>query len=245
MLRQAIAMGATYLATGHYARVKRVGDSFQLLRGRDSTKDQSYVLSFLNQAQLSRTCFPLGELPKARVREHARRLNLPVADKHDSQDLCFIGDLDYREFLRTCGVSLPPEGPIVDQEGKILGRHRGLHRYTIGQRRGIGISASQPLYVLRKDVQDNRLIVGPRSALGRHAFSAEAANWIAPEAPRAPFEATVQVRYNGDEVPATITPQPGRRVRVRLHSPLPNVTPGQGSVFYHGERCMGGGIITT
>lgn len=242
MLKQALAMGATHMATGHYARLRHDGETVQLLRGRDETKDQSYVLSFLTQQQLSKTCFPLGELPKTGVREHARRLGLPVADRRESQDLCFIGDLDYRDFLRTSGASLPPEGDIVDRRGAILGRHKGIHRYTIGQRRGIGLSAPEALYVLEKDAETNRLVVGPRAALGRMEFWSGSVNWIAPEPPCAPVEARVKVRYNGKEAPATITPS-GERARIALHSPLPNVTPGQGSVFYQGERCLGGGII--
>jgi tRNA-specific 2-thiouridylase len=243
MLQQALAMGATHMATGHYAQLRNNGQVVELLRGADLAKDQSYVLSFLGQAQLRRTVFPLGSLSKPEVREHARRLNLPVADRHDSQDLCFVGDLDYREFLQDTGAELPPAGPIIDRQGNVLGRHEGLHRYTIGQRRGLGISASEPLYVIRKEPLGNRLVVGPRIALGRSEFHADRVNWVAPSPPLDPLEASVQVRYNGQEVPATIIPQSAESVRVELHSPLVNVTPGQGSVFYQGERCLGGGVI--
>ncbi len=243
LLRRALAIGATHMATGHYARLRSNGRAVQLLRGADPAKDQSYVLSFLGQDQLRSTVLPLGNLSKREVREHAHRLALPVADRQDSQDLCFVGDLDYREFLQDTGAPLPPAGPIVDRQGNVLGHHKGIHRYTIGQRRGLGMSASEPLYVIRKEILGNRLVVGPRAALGQSEFQSDSVNWVAPSAPTGPIEATVQVRYNGEEVPATIIPQSGASVRVELHSPLDNVTPGQGSVFYQGEQCLGGGII--
>lgn len=243
MLDRALALGATHMATGHYARLAERGSQVMLLRAIDPQKDQSYVLSFLQQDQLAKTLFPLGTFTKTEVRAHARRLRLPVADRHDSQDLCFLGDGGYRAFLRQTAESLPPPGLITDQLGNILGEHRGLHDYTIGQRRGIGISAQEPLYVLEKHLADNRLIVGPRAALGRTEFSAQQMNWISPTPPSEPVRASVQVRYNGQEAMGTVYPEGNGSARVELDSPLPNITPGQGSVFYRGERCLGGGII--
>jgi tRNA-specific 2-thiouridylase len=245
MLEHAISLGATHMATGHYARLSKCDDRIALERAVDRDKDQSYVLSFLRQDQLAKTVLPLGSLKKAQVRAHARRLGLPVADRPDSQDLCFLGDADYRHFLQNSTPSLPPAGPIVDQGGTILGQHQGLHNYTIGQRRGIGISAHEALYVLEKDLEGNRLIVGPRASLGRRSFSAEQVNWIAPAPPSSPLKASVQVRYNGQEAEATLFPQSNGQVCIELESPLLNITPGQGSVFYQGERCLGGGIIAT
>ncbi|MFN2135093.1 MAG: tRNA 2-thiouridine(34) synthase MnmA, partial [Candidatus Promineifilaceae bacterium] len=170
LLEHARALGAHYLATGHYARVRKTGKQYQLLQGIDLQKDQSYVLHVLNQDKLAHVLFPIGEYTKDAVRALAREFGLPVADKHDSQDLCFVADGDYRGFLERHSIQPIMPGPIIDQTGSELGRHEGLPFYTIGQRKGLRISAEQPLYVLAKDIDNNALLVGPRDALQRIHF---------------------------------------------------------------------------
>lgn len=242
LLKKALELGATHLATGHYARVQLTNGHHHLLRATDAQKDQSYVLSVMGQEELSRAVFPLGHLTKAEVRSHAKRLSLPVADRADSQDLCFIAGGDYRQFLEHQGVQLPPPGPIIDREGQVLGEHDGLAFYTIGQRKGIGISAPHPLYVLEKDIDRNRLVVGPREELGRRHFAVHGLNWVG-SAPATPLDASVQVRYRAPEVQGRITPLEEDVATVELEADLPDITPGQTAVFYHGEHCLGGGII--
>jgi tRNA-specific 2-thiouridylase len=244
LYERALAMGATHLATGHYARVRHdAGGRFALLRARDQGKDQSYVLSVLDQERLAHAMFPLGDLTKTEVRQHARRLGLPVAERVESQDLCFAGGADYRDFLGRIGALLPPPGPIVDMQGTVRGEHPGLAGFTIGQRKGLGISSSEALYVIDKDVERNRLIVGPRQALGRSVFEIVQVNWIDGIPPAAPLQAQVRVRYKAREVAAAIIPASAGCARVELAQPLPDVTPGQSAVFYRQDRCLGGGII--
>jgi tRNA-specific 2-thiouridylase len=243
LLRHALAMGASHLATGHYARVTDANGTYQLLRAVDPHKDQSYVLSVMGQDQLSHAMFPLGDYTKDHVREKAHQMGLPVADRPESQDLCFASGGDYRRFLQNQGVHLPPPGPIVDRQGHQLGEHLGLARYTIGQRKGIGVAAPQPLYVLEKDLQWNRLVVGPREALGRKAFTAARVNWIVGSPPGAPVTVDVRVRYKAREVQAVVDPVSPSQAHVELLEPLPDVTPGQSAVFYQGEFCLGGGVI--
>ncbi len=243
LLERALAMGATHLATGHYARVDVSQAGYRLLRARDRRKDQSYVLSVMGQYELAHAVLPLGELTKDEVRARARRLELPSADRSESQDLCFVGDADYREFLEHQGVQLPPPGPIVNSEGEVLGRHDGLAFYTIGQRKGIGISAPHPLYVLEKDPAHNRLVVGPREQLGRREFAVGRINWVGGQAPSGPVELGVCIRYRADEVHGEVHPVGESGARVVLQEPVPDVTPGQAAVFYQDDRCLGGGII--
>jgi tRNA-specific 2-thiouridylase len=235
-------MEATHLATGHYARIQERENQFLLLRGVDQEKDQSYVLSILSQKDLSNTLFPLGDLTKKEVREHAQRMGLQVAEKAESQDLCFVSNGDYRDFLRQQNLVLTP-GPIHSLEGEVLGQHQGLANYTIGQRRGLGISTSNPLYVLDKVTATNTLIVGPRSALGRDHFMAGPVNWIQGEAPEELVEVGVQVRYKSQVVLGSIELLKDGYVDVKLGKHLPDITPGQSAVFYHGEICLGGGVI--
>lgn len=243
LLERARAMGATHLATGHYARVRSRRDGYQLLRAHDHRKDQSYVLSVMGQHELAHALLPLGELTKDEVRARARGLELPSADRSDSQDLCFVGDVDYRQFLEHQGIELPPPGPIVNSAGEVLGEHDGLAFYTIGQRKGIGISAPHPLYVLEKDAAHNRLVVGPREQLGRREFAVERVNWVSGRPPKEPVELGVCIRYRAEEVPAKVDPVGESGARVLLQEPVPDVTPGQAAVFYQDERCLGGGII--
>ena len=243
LLADAVALGAQYLATGHYARVEQRDGRYSLLRGVDPQKDQSYVLSVLGQDQLAHAVFPLGELTKAEVRDYARRRGLAVAERPESQDLCFLAGQDYRAFLRRNGGDGFLPGPVLDTAGNAIGRHQGLPGYTIGQRRGIGVSANQALYVIAKDVAANALIVGPRQSLGRTTFRTLAANWVSADPPEDGRQAEVQVRYRASRVPCEITLLPDGTVDVRLEHPLPDVTPGQSAVFYRGEVCLGGAVI--
>jgi tRNA-uridine 2-sulfurtransferase len=244
LLEHARAMGAELMATGHYARV-RTGEDGQarLLRGMDAAKDQSYVLSILNQDQLSHSLFPVGEFTKPEVRELASKFNLPVASRADSQDLCFLGKGDYRAFLARHAPETARPGPIVDPYGKVVGEHQGLANYTIGQRKGLGFSSPAPLYVIHKDVRQNTLVVGPVEALGHSTLEAAAVNWIAGAAPEGPFRAQVKIRYKAAEVWATVYPQAGERARVEFDQALRDITPGQRVVFYQDEACLGGGSI--
>jgi tRNA-specific 2-thiouridylase len=247
LLNHALALDADYLATGHYARVRQTTEGrFQVLRAVDEAKDQSYVLSVLGQHQLSHALFPVGGYTKPQVRELAARFGLPVASKHDSQDLCFLADGDYRRFLRQHGPADRPiaaPGPIVNRAGEVLGQHSGLPDYTIGQRKGLGISSPEPLYVLDLNPDRNALIVGTRAELGTDRLTAARVNWVAGEPPAQPFRAQVKIRYKAQPAPATVEPLPEARAAVHFDEPLPGITPGQGAVFYNGEVCLGGGII--
>lgn len=237
-------LGARYLATGHYARIRRDADGrYQLWRGADRGKDQSYVLSVLGQADLAQALFPVGEFTKPQVRALAAERSLPAASRAESQDLCFIADGDYRRFLAEYAPEAMRPGPIVDTKGRQLGLHTGLPAYTIGQRGGLGIAAAQPLYVLELDLAHNALVVGTRAELGRSSLHAGPVNWIAGERPPGPFEAEAQIRYRATPMPAAITPLTGGTADVRFDVPLRDITPGQAVVFYQGEMCLGGGPI--
>lgn len=249
LLNHALSLDAAYLVTGHYARVRQTPDgTYQLLKGVDEGKDQSYVLSVLGQAQLARVLFPIGELHKARVRQIAAELGLDVASKGESQDLCFLADGDYRRFLREHGPALlgapiSRAGEIRTRDGRVLGRHNGLPNYTIGQRKGLGIGGGEPLYVIALDTANNALIVGTKDELGGARLTARRVNWISGAPPTAPIRAEVKIRYKASPVPALITPLPDGRAQVDFEAPLRDITPGQAAVFYQGEVCLGGGII--
>ncbi len=244
LLDKARALGADYIATGHYARVRRRGDKFALLKGIDPKKDQSYALSILNQEQLSRALFPLGEFTKVETREMARRFGLRVAEKHESQDLCFISDGDYRHFLqRNIPNALAP-GDIVDTRGRVLGHHEGLAFYTIGQRKGLGMAVGEPLYVLALDQERNAVVVGRQEELGKRELVAGPINWIAGEPPQGEVAMTAKIRYRAAEVPARVTADAsGLNARVVFEEPLRDITPGQAVILYDGEDCLGGGVI--
>ena len=252
LLDKAIGLGAAKLATGHYARIRpspdpshgEAGLRFQLLRAVDQNKDQSYVLSVLNQDQLSRAMFPLGGLTKPQVREIAARKGLPVADKAESQDLCFVAEGDYRGFLaRNAPGALRP-GPIRDTSGRVVGQHLGLALYTIGQRKGIGIAGPEALYVIALDAAENAVIVGTARELGRNECTALGVNYVSGEIPAAPFRAAAKIRYKAREAPCTIIPLPDSAARVCFDQAQRDITPGQGIVFYDGEIVLGGGIIS-
>ncbi|MBN1202407.1 MAG: tRNA 2-thiouridine(34) synthase MnmA [Anaerolineae bacterium] len=244
LLDHARAVGADCLATGHYARTAPAPDgSIRLLKGRDPRKDQSYVLSVLTQDKLRQVLFPVGDYVKAEVRAIAARHGLPVASKHDSQDLCFLADGDYRRFLAEHAPDAVRPGPILTRDGRELGQHTGLPFYTIGQRKGLGISAPEPLYVLAIDPARNALIVGTRAELGRSALIAGHVNWIAGSVPPEPLRADVKIRYTARPAPAAVHPLDGQRVQVVFDAPVRDITPGQAAVFYEGDTCLGGGII--
>jgi tRNA-specific 2-thiouridylase len=244
LLERALALGAQYMATGHYARRRKTEDGrLELLRGVDETKDQSYVLHVLEQEQLTHALFPLGEYTKTQVRALARDFNLPVAERSDSQDLCFLGDGDYREFLVRYVPEIGNPGPIVNREGKKLGQHEGLAFYTIGQRKGLGIAAAQPLYVLEKDGENNRLVVGPKEALGKTELTAGQVNWISGQPPKKPLRCLVQIRYKARKVWGMVSPLKNERVHIQFEDSPRDITPGQAAVFYDGEVCLGGGTI--
>ncbi|MCO5212484.1 MAG: tRNA 2-thiouridine(34) synthase MnmA [Caldilinea sp.] len=245
LLNYARRLGADYLATGHYARLRRGADgAVHLLKGVDEAKDQSYVLSVLGQAELNDVLFPVGDFPKAEVRRLAAARGLPIASKHDSMDLCFVFDDDYRRFLHTWAAGAMRPGPIVDRSGRVYGEHSGLPGYTIGQRKGLGISgAAEPLFVLELDYRHNTLVVGTAAELGRASLTAERVTWTLDEAPPAGSRVQCKIRYKAQAVDCTIFPQEGARVAVRFDEPLRDITPGQGAIFYDGDLCLGGGII--
>jgi tRNA-specific 2-thiouridylase len=248
LLAKARALGADKLATGHYARIREnERGEHELLKGLDAQKDQSYALHVLTPEQLAHSLFPLGELTKGETRAHARRFGLRVSDKHESQDLCFIADGDYRNFMRRNRPAALAPGQILDRGGKVLGTHTGLPDYTIGQRKGLGIAAPEPLYVTALDRARNAVVVGPASELGQRELVAHNANWIPPRrAQELPRRAGVMIRYRSVEHPATISPDPELpdAVRVEFDAPLRGITPGQAAVFYDGAQCLGGGIIS-
>lgn len=245
LFNRALSFDAGFMATGHYARV----DCFEppgeyiLSRAVDRSKDQSYILHVLGQQQLAHALFPLGGYTKVEVRQLARDFDLPVADRADSQDLCFLGNGDYREFLARHAPEVTNPGPIYSSSGERLGAHRGLAFYTIGQRKGLGIAAPHPLYVLDKDREGNALIVGSGDELGRSELTAAEVNWTSGRPPAAPLRAQVMIRYKARLVNALVAPQGEDCVHVRFDEPLRDITPGQAAVFYQDERVLGGGII--
>ncbi len=243
LFKRALALGADYLATGHYARVRREDGRYQLLKGIDPRKDQSYFLYMLGQEQLRHLLFPIGDYTKDEVRAMARERGLPVAERTESQEICFIPDNDYRRFLREHVKGVIKPGPIVNRRGRVIGRHQGIAFYTIGQRRGLGIAAREPLYVLEIDAAGNTLIVGTASELGRRELTARDVNFIAGEVPAAPLEVTAKIRHKAVEAEAVVIPLGDGRVKVAFARPQRDITPGQAVVFYRGEVVVGGGII--
>jgi len=238
--------GADLLATGHYAQVREAapGD-WGLYRAVDAAKDQTYALALVPVSALARTRLPLGALTKSEVRAHAQRLGLSCWDKVESQDLCFVPDGDYAGYLTgTLGITRGAEpGPFVDAAGRRLGTHRGVLHYTIGQRKGLGIAAAEPLFVLEIDADANTVTLGPRSALDAPGLVTERVNWLASAPPAEGARVLARIRYNHAGAFATLHPREGGAVEVRFEAPQAAVTPGQLAVFYDGERCLGGGPI--
>jgi tRNA-specific 2-thiouridylase len=243
LLNHALAFGSQFMATGHYARLRKDSNRIQLLKAVDEGKDQSYVLHVLNQDQLSKAVFPLGNYSKTEVRQLAKQFDLPVADRPESQDLCFLGDGDYREFLTRNSNQEVNGGFIISPDGETLGTHEGLANYTIGQRRGLGISSSAPLYVLEKDLEKNALIVGSKDDLDQRILWANNVNWVSIDPPMSPIQAQVKIRYQSSEEPAIVNPTQDESVEVKFDRKIKGITPGQAAVFYRDEICIGGGII--
>jgi tRNA-specific 2-thiouridylase len=250
LLRMARQIGAERLATGHYARIRKNGDTrrWELLRARDETKDQSYFLWGLSQEQLSRSDFPLGELTKEEVRALARRANLPVAEKPESMELCFVPTGNYAQFIQAYsqerGIPLQnAEGEIVNETGDVIGHHHGVHNFTIGQRKGLGFAAGKPLYVLSIDPQKNRVFVGEDDVLRKTVCEVEGVNWISCKTQSAPLRAFAKIRHKHEPAPATIEPLDATIARMTFDTPQRAITPGQAAVFYNGDLVLGGGWL--
>ena len=245
LLERALLLGYDYLATGHYARVKldEASGKYRLLRGRDRSKDQSYVLYQVGQHQLAHLLLPVGEYDKPSIRRSARQAGLINADKSDSQDICFVPDGDYTRFLQEYGGVKMIPGDFVDQAGHVLGRHKGLPCYTTGQRKGLGVSAGKHVYVLRKNVQDNTILLGDNEELFTSVLTADRVNWISGETPASPLRVTAKTRYSQTEAAATVHPLPDGRIRVEFDVPQRAITAGQAVVLYDGELVLGGGTI--
>ena len=244
-LRRADELGIDLVATGHYVRTERDDrGAWHLLRGADPAKDQSYMLHMLGQPQLSRSRFPIGGMPKAETRAHAERLGLPVASKPDSQELCFAPSGDAGAFVRSTAPQLVHEGAVVDTEGRAIGTHDGTFAFTVGQRRGLGVATGERRYVVDVDAPTNRVMVGPQELLSRRGLVADRVSWVAGRAPDdGPFEASVRIRYRGDDVPAVVELLDGHRIRVEFRSPQRAVAPGQSVVLSLGAEILGGGRI--
>ena len=273
LIDRADQLGADFIATGHFARVERVGSSrgdeaqtevqnpksetrnsrslltsaatgrYLLKRGKDLRKDQSYFLFSLRQDQLARAMFPLGEKTKSDTREVARHCNLKTADKEESMEICFVPDNNYGGFLQQANLVQKHRGEIVDAHGHVLGHHDGIEFYTIGQRKGLGLSSPKPLYVVELDAENNRVMVGDDTMLDRDEFVADRCNWHPFEHLTGPIEVTAKIRYNHPGTAATVSPLEQGRVRVKLHVPQRAITPGQAAVFYQDDLVVGGGWI--
>ena len=244
-LDHALGLGADWIATGHYAKVRRDGRAHELLKAADVTKDQSYFLYRLNQAQLSKTLFPLGDWLKRDVRALARKLDLPNHAKRDSTGICFIGERPFREFLMRYLPTSP--GPMETLDGRLVGTHQGLMYYTIGQRHGLGIGGQgEPWYVVEKDLERNRLLVTQghgHPALFKERLEAAELSWVSGQAPRAEWVYTAKTRYRQPDAPCTLLRADNNRCELDFDEPQWAVTPGQSAVLYEGEVCLGGGII--
>ena len=249
--RMAQSLDCDKVATGHYARVEHdeAANRYRLFRGKNHWKDQTYFLWELTQDQLSRAYFPLGEMLKSEVRDIARDADLYVADKQESQEICFVPDGNYSGFIdrflehEDREDEIPAGGEIVNAKGEKIGEHTGIHRYTIGQRRGLGIAHEKPLYVVQIERAKNQIIAGEKEELNSYEFTAKGVNWVAFDEPTEPVRANVKVRYRHEPAPATIHALPAGRARIVFDEPQSAITPGQATVFYNGEECVGGGWI--
>lgn len=246
LLRKAHELDARYVATGHYARVgyDEKYERYVVRRGVDPTKDQSYTMHGLSQEQLSHMLTPVGAYHKDRIREMARGLDLITATKPDSQEICFVPDGDYKAFMREVVPESLQEGPIVNTKGEVIGTHQGISYYTIGQRRGLGIAADEPLYVVELDAEANRVVVGTADEIRGDGLIAAGVNWVAWDGLDEPREVECQIRYHANAAPAVAIPLHDGRVDVRFHTPQRAITPGQRVVWYDRDVVLGGGIIT-
>ena len=246
LMTRARQMGASSVATGHYARRELDAGTgrYRLLKGMDEEKDQSYFLFGLTQEQLARAVFPLGHLKKSEVRALAAGAGLPVAGKGESMEICFVPDGNYQRFVDRRARPVAVGGDIVDDAGRVLGHHDGVHRYTVGQRRGLGLSAREPLYVIDLEPESKRVTVGPRAALERSSFQVNGLNWISGCAPRESVRCRVKIRSRHREAPARVVPIDAEQARVEFDSPQRAVSPGQAAVFYEENAVLGGGWIT-
>jgi tRNA-uridine 2-sulfurtransferase len=244
LAERALALDARFVATGHYARVERdeATGTYRLMRGLDPAKDQSYFLFTLDQAQLAHAMFPVGAMDKAAVRDTARELGLSVSEKPDSHEICFVPDGDQAAFLERQGV-LVPGGAIQNVDGEVVGHHDGVHHFTVGQRKGLGLSSPVRLYVVGIDSGARTVTVGPRDELERHSLDASNVNWIAGAPPPPGTRATAQIRHRHAEAAASLHPGPGSTVHVTFDEPQHAVAPGQAVVFYDGPVVLGGGWI--
>jgi len=239
------ALGIEHVATGHYARKDQdpVTGRERLLKGRDEHKDQSYFLFGLSREQLAAAVFPVGHLEKEEVRRMAAERRLITAQKPESQEICFVPDGDYAGFVERHGPAADRSGPVVDRTGQTVGRHEGVHRFTVGQRKGLGVTGLRPRYVLAVLPADRTVVVGDESDLAGDRALVREVNWLSIEAPTGPLRARVKIRYRHEAAPATIEPEAGGRALVRFDEPQRAITPGQAAVFYDGEVCLGGGWI--
>jgi tRNA-specific 2-thiouridylase len=237
------ALGAEAVATGHYARKDRAGKRFRLLKGRDGAKDQSYFLFGLTQEQLAGALFPVGHLEKAEVRRLAAERGLPVADKAESQEICFVPDGDYARFVESEAAPADRSGPVVDAAGREVGRHGGVHRFTVGQRRGLGLASPRPRYVLALHPESRTVVVGEEEALLGDSLVARDVRWLSVPEPAGELRARARIRYRAAEAEARIRPLGQGRAEVTFAVPQRAITPGQAVVFYDGEVCLGGGWI--
>ncbi|MEO8647825.1 MAG: tRNA 2-thiouridine(34) synthase MnmA [Acidobacteriota bacterium] len=250
--RMAASLGCDKVATGHFARVEfdDAAGRYRLFRGTDHWKDQSYFLWELTQDQLSRAYFPLGEMKKSDVREIAREASLYTAEKAESQEICFVPDGKYAEFIDRYLAhearleELPASGDIVNSTGEVIGSHTGIHRYTIGQRRGLGIANEKPLYVVQIERAKNQIVAGDADELESSEFTAKGVNWIASEMPVGPVRADVKIRYRHEPAAATVHALPDDKTRIVFDEPQRAITPGQAAIFYNGDEVIGGGWIT-
>jgi tRNA-specific 2-thiouridylase len=244
LLNHALALGADFMATGHYVRRQEAKDGrIKLLRAVDPLKDQSYVLHVLTQEKLRHALFPIGDYPKTEIRKIAESFGLPTASRPDSQDLCFLAGDDYRNFLQRNAAEMLRPGEIVTREGRVVGHHNGLPNYTIGQRKGLGLASPVPLYVLGKNAVDNTVVVGTADELGSSELTARDVNWLGGDVPSAPFRAEVKIRYSARPAWAWVTPLNDGQAQVQFEAPARDVTAGQAAVFYVEEELIGGGII--
>ncbi|WP_298594397.1 tRNA 2-thiouridine(34) synthase MnmA [uncultured Mitsuokella sp.] len=244
LLKKAMEFGAEYVATGHYARIDRDDTGrYRLRKGLDGKKDQSYALYYLNQFSLSHFLMPLGDYTKEETRKLAEQCNLPVAHKPDSQEICFVPHDDYRAYLRAYNPACLHPGDIVDQQGMVLGQHEGIPFYTIGQRKGLGLAMSAPLYVTDLDMVHNRVVVGSGEDVFAKELVASDLNWIAIDSLEKPIDVMAKIRYGKREAPATVHRHGERCVRVLFREAQRAITPGQSIVFYQGDSVLGGGII--